>query len=447
MAGSFFDRVLKGGGLRAQLARGAGASFTFRIGAVLVGFALHLVLARTLSLEAYGTYTYAFSWATVLSFIARLGYTNSIVRFTADYVRREAFGALRGLLRQARTRVLLTSVIFAVVAGVVAARTGDGADEAFTLSLLLIPLLSLASLQDGVLRGLKRPGLAIAVDGVIRPGTTIVLLLGAAALGVAGSTEGAMLAMGGGAITALIVSRFWERRFLPTRARTEAPDYAGSREWTSVSLALLMMGSMSLIHNRADVIMLGWLQGPEEVALYAAASRFAVILLLPLQAVAAIAAPMIAESYGSEDRSALERIAGTSGLLITALTLPAAIAFILLGEYVLAIFGPEFRQGYSALVWLVLGQTVSAFCGCVAALMTMTSQQNLAALFNGGTAALNLVLNWFLIPRYGSTGAAIATGTSLGVQHLLMLSFVVRRMHVDPTAVTAGWRWLRGRAG
>lgn len=446
MAGPFIDRILNGGGLRAQLARGAGVSFTFRIGAVLLGFALHLVLARTLSLEAYGNYTYAFSWATVLSFVSRLGYTNSIVRFTADYVRREAWGALRGLLHHARARVLVVSIIFATTALLIGSRFSDGVDTTFYLSLLLIPLLSLASLQDGLLRGLKRPGLAIAVDGLVRPGATLVLLLAAALFGLDGSTEQAMLAMVGGSITALVLARIWERRHLPSRTRTEPPDHRGSREWTSVSLALLMMGSMSLIHNRADIIMLGWLRGPEEVALYAAASRFAVILLLPLQAVSAIAAPMIAESYGDTDRSDLQRIAGMSGLLVSAFTLPAAIAFIILGEHVLAIFGPEFQEGYSALVWLVLGQTVSALCGCVAVLMTMTSQHNTAALFNGATAALNLILNWLLIPRYGSMGAAIATGTSLGVQHVLMLTYVVRRLRIDPTALSAGWRWIRGRS-
>lgn len=429
------------------MARGAGVSFVFRIAAVLLGFILHLFLARTLSLEAYGTYTYAFSWATVLSFISRLGYTNSIVRFTADYVRGEAWGALRGLLRHARVRVLFVSILFAVAAAMVAARTPDGSNSIFHLSLLLIPLLSLASLQDGLLRGLKRPGLSIAVDGLVRPGATLVLLLGAAVFGYGGSAEGAMLAMVGGAVAALLVANIWERRFVPSAARTEMPDHAQSREWTSVSLALLMMGSMSLIHNRADIIMLGWLRGPEEVALYAAASRLAVILLLPLQAVSAMAAPMIAESYGHTDRSDLKRIASTSGLLIFAVTLPASIAFILLGEHILAIFGAEFQQGYSALVWLVFGQTVSALCGCVAVLMTMTSEHNKAALFNGATAALNLGLNWILIPRYGSMGAAIATGTSLGVQHVLMLIFVVRRIHVDPTAFSGVWKWLRPRSG
>jgi len=148
---------MTGTGLRAQLARGAGVSFGVRIGAVLLGFLLHLVFARTLDLEAYGTYSYAFSWATVLSFVGRLGYTNSIVKFTADYVRREAWGLLRGLMHHSTARVFMSSVLLASAAAAVTWRMSEGSVDIFYLSFLLIPLMSLASTKEGLLRGLKRP--------------------------------------------------------------------------------------------------------------------------------------------------------------------------------------------------------------------------------------------------------------------------------------------------
>lgn len=433
---------MSGGGLRAQLARGTSVAFGVQIGAVLLGFLLHLVFARTLDLEAYGIYTYAFSWATVLSFLGRLGLTNSIVRFTADYVSHEAWAPLRGLINLARTRVFLASVLITVMAAVVTWHTSKGSASVFYLSFFLIPLLSLASIKDGLLRGLKQPGLSTAIDGLVRPAVTLLCFVGALAFGIAGSKEGAMLATIAGAFAALGLASIWQRRVLPPAVLTATPDRSRSREWTSVSFALLLMGSMSLIHNRADTIMLGWLSGPEEVALYAVASRYAVILLLPLQAVGAIAAPMIAESYARSDQNSLKRIANASGLLIFVLTLPASIAFILFGDSMLAIFGPQFELGYSSLVLLILGQTFGALCGCVAFFMTMTSHQYAAALFNGSTAALNLALNWVLIPRYGSSGAAMATATAIVVQHVFMLIFVVRRLRIDPTFVSALWGWL-----
>jgi len=443
MVRRLIDRIRAGTGGGAELVRGSGISLIARVAAAGVGFLLHFVLARSLDLDVYGTYSFAFSWVVVLSFLGRLGLPNAIVRFAGEYSRLEQWPQLRGLIRYSHARVMVASgVIGLLAAGIVFFRSGT-ISTLTIFSLILLPIMSLLSLKEGLLRGLKRPGLSVAVDGLIRPALTILFFAAALAVGIDLSASVVMLATSGGAFAALLYGHYCERRVLHSGARAQEGDYSSSREWNSVSLALLLMGGMSLIHSRADAVMLGSLANAEEVAFYTAASRFAIVLLLPLQAVNAMAAPMIAGLYRRDSIAELRRVAGVSGLLIFGLTVPGSIFLVGYGEAALTVFGSEFRAGYSALQWLILGQTINALCGSVAFLMTMTRHQNVAAVLTGLTAALNLFLNWILIPNHGAAGAAMATGIAISIQNLLMLAFVVRKLNIDPTFFSLLWAGIR----
>jgi O-antigen/teichoic acid export membrane protein len=119
-------------------------------------------------------------------------------------------------------------------------------------------------------------------------------------------------------------------------------------------------------------------------------------------------------------------------------TVPTAAGVIVLGRFLLGLFGDEFVAAYPALVILAAGQIVNALCGTVGSLMIMTRLHREAATVFGGAAALNIALNAVLIPRFGLNGAAIATSTTVVLWNVVMVVLVVRKLGVNPTPFRLG---------
>ena len=95
-------RFVLGAGARESLRRltrrGAG-SLLVQVSSLGLGFVLAVILARTLSADGYGVYSYVFALITVLSVPAKFGLPVLIVREVARSRAHEAWGSLRGIIR------------------------------------------------------------------------------------------------------------------------------------------------------------------------------------------------------------------------------------------------------------------------------------------------------------------------------------------------------------
>ena len=84
---------------------------------------------------------------------------------------------------------------------------------------------------------------------------------------------------------------------------------------------------------------------------------------------------------------------------------------------------------------MAFGQLVNAAFGSAGTLLNMTGNER-ATLFGMTVAiALNVVMNFTLIPFFGGTGAAVATATSYLVSNVILWRMVGQRLHIDSTMV------------
>ena len=96
-------------------------------------------------------------------------------------------------------------------------------------------------------------------------------------------------------------------------------------------------------------------------------------------------------------------------------------------DFLLGLFGEEFKVGVTAFIFLSCGRLISSFSGSVGNILQMTGNQNIYARILLLGAILNVVLNLILIPAYGINGAAIASMSSLIVWNLSMVLVVKQR--------------------
>jgi len=117
-------------------------------------------------------------------------------------------------------------------------------------------------------------------------------------------------------------------------------------------------------------------------------------------------------------------------------SVPLVVIFFMFPEYLLGLFGEEFKIGVTAFIFLSCGRLVSSFSGSVGNILKMTDNQNIFGLLLFFGAIINICLNLFLIPSNnilsiygisGINGAAFASMCSLSFWNLAMVFFVRRK--------------------
>jgi PST family polysaccharide transporter len=183
----------------------------------------------------------------------------------------------------------------------------------------------------------------------------------------------------------------------------------------------LLLGSLAvMIYMRSDVLMLGKMAGFKAAGIYCAAAQITeACALLPL-ALAPALFPILVRwrklgpRYYKQQFGRLFLGAALAGLAISLFLTVAARPIVLL------LYGPQFLPAAKVLVihgWA----TIFVFLGIAQSGYDITEGLTWAATQRATIGAVtNIGLNFILIPKYGATGAAIATLISYGCSAFLL---------------------------
>lgn len=409
--------------------RGAAVVMAIRIiGAGLV-YASHVFLARWLGSFEFGIYAYVWVCVTILSSLATLGLTSAVVRFIPEYVTKKRWGRVAGIVRQSRLVTFSTAIVISGIGSCFIAVGAEFIAPYYLIPLYIgmacVPLFALILLYTELARGFGWLALAYLPQFIGRP---VFLIIGVGIILRVNQTTDGATAMGVAMLycftTVLLQALFFSNR-IPRAIRQARPVYH-TRYWARITFPLLLMQGFELFLYNTDMIMLGGFVDPDDIAVYTAAARTAGLICFVLYAVVAVAAPKYSALHAANKQTELRALVVAVVRWIFWPSLLFGIGLVIVGEPVLALFGPTFTSGYPVLVVLIIGNLVVASTGSSAPLLNVTGYQSTCASVFGSTVILNIVLNLVLIPQYGLMGAAIATATSMGVTSL-GLTIVVRR--------------------
>jgi O-antigen/teichoic acid export membrane protein len=154
--------------------------------------------------------------------------------------------------------------------------------------------------------------------------------------------------------------------------------------------------------------MLGYFATSKDVGIYGAVDRVIPLINLPLISLNSIFPPMISELYGKKDFVKIESLYKVETKWAISLGLPFFLVLSIFARPIMSIFGAGFAEGAIALIILSAAQMIIVTAGSQGQVLMMTGNQNLTLINNAFFAFTNIVLNYFLIPRYGILGAAVA---------------------------------------
>ena len=134
--------------------------------------------------------------------------------------------------------------------------------------------------------------------------------------------------------------------------------------------------------------------------------------------------PKLAEFFTNKDFFNLNEVLKKSRKVIVCVNLFFGIVLIVFGFQIFSLFGENYTNAYYPMVILVLGQMATSFFGSNAALLNMADKQHIYKNILVAATVLNLILNLFLIPKYGMIGAASSFVASLFFWNIVAFFYV-----------------------
>lgn len=434
------------------LFRGAGMSFAIRGSGVAIALVTQIALARALSTEHYGNYAYTVQLAGLLAVVGSLGFAQAAVRVIPaanvdrDTVRRLAF------IRYGVVISLLVPSLLGGFALLLERLWGVGLEEPFRTALLPVSVLLMATLTmlrlgQEIMRGDRKVLAAQIGEQVILPLGLLVLAGVVLAIGSelrAPFVLACQLTLTGLVAVALIALSL--RRF--HRANGQRPRHRepeGLASWIGTGLPLAAAGLMSGFLARGDLVVLGFVAEPEEIALYAAAARVAGLMIIGLAAVNAIAAPLFSELWHGGNRATLQSRVDTAAALAVLIALPVFAVLILLPRTVLELFGPDFVAAAPILQLLAAGNLVNVLAGPTGPLMVAAGRQRAYAVLTFLGIIVSVVAILVLERAFGLTGAALGSTTGVILLNGSIVRYLNRHEGLRSVATPKGLKALAGQ--
>lgn len=426
----------------ASVARGAVHAFLILAASAGLGYLVQTLLARVMTVHEYGSYTYANHWAEILAYPAGLGLHAAALKFVPSYQANQNPSALRGFVRSALLATLATGSALALATLLWAWTHAGPAFHIWVYAALLIPVHALVALYMQMSRAQGRIIAALAPPMVLRHlgvalGCALILWGGysrsAGAFMLALTlTMVAVLAAVGGVFHADL-----RRRHPGREMKTEWEP------WLRLSIPLLFSTLFMVLLGRVDLIALGAYRGAEEVALYNAALKTALLTNFVLLAIATAVTPKLALHRARNDHPALQKLLATSSLAAFIPSLFICAGLWLLGPWILSWFGDPYVAAYPALKVLVLGHLAAASVGLAGTILNLSGQAVRATAIYGTAVALDIMLCLLWIPKYGAVGAAWATVLAATLCNLVLVVEARRHLKLNPSIFTRAWLHLR----
>jgi O-antigen/teichoic acid export membrane protein len=420
-----------------KIAKGAGISFTGAFIGTALGYFSRMVIARFLGSSDYGLISLSFVILSIAATFSLMGFSTGVKRFVSFYKGKGDNGRIKGAVLGGLKICFLLSLILASIIFFYADWISIHVFHSPELTPVLriftigIPFWVLTVVFTSGTTGFQEIKYEIYTTYVFKDSFKLIAIVTAIVLGygVIGASVGWVLAIIGMSVLAFY---FLERKVFPI-LNTEVKAVSMDKELFFFSVPLTFAGLAGLIAGYTDTLMLGFFCTVSEVGIYNVAMPTASLLGIVVSAFGIIFMPVATELYARDKMDDLRNIYSSVTKWIFSIVLPIFLLMSLFSTSIIRImFGTEYIEGATALSILAVGYFVSALVGPGGLLLATYGRTKISMVGSFVGAGSNVLFNFILIPIYGITGAAIATGASMVLSGILNLFFVYRITKLQP---------------
>ncbi len=405
----------------------------------LLSFYLVITIARLLGVDGLGAYSTIFNYQAIFQILAGFGLKNLLIRDLAQKPGETGRYLLHGALVTLPFSLLSMAAMIALMMVLGYEESLFEASVILSLSLVAAALIDIC---EGVVAGAERLdfiGYTAIVENFLRVVISLICLW-----------QGLGLLALVWTFTALRFTRvmlyliFIFRQFAPLKFKL---DLAFAKNLALNARVFAATMACVTIYWKVDVSLLSKFGSMEDVGMYTAAYRFFMLSMVLVDSFVNSLFPMISNFFQASGE-AFERACKKSLQVLLVVTVPITLAFSLFAEpIILLVYGAKLAAAVPVLRWLIWALIPYAVSQIFAYALVASNNQRYDFFVNAASMAANIVLNWFLIQRYGYMGAVGAALIAICTYVVLQLPFVLTRvLHFNWKTLAAGVLKVAGAA-
>jgi O-antigen/teichoic acid export membrane protein len=414
--------------LSQRLARGA---FWILAGTGLargLGLLGSIAMARLLGAEQFGELGVIQSTVGLFSVFAGLGLGLTATKHVAEFRNTDPARASRILALSSRVAWgcgLLFALALAALADPLAERSlsAPHLTPLLRISAVLIWLGAVNGAQTGALSGLEAFKAIARVNLRTGLAACVLMILGVLLAGLTGAVWSLVASLALNCLLNHFALRAEARRAgltLTLRGGAEAEEW---RLLWSFSVPAMLCSVMILPVNWVGLTLLAHQSGGySELGIFNAANQWRTSILFVPQALAGIALPTLANLKQTGCRRQYVKVFWSNVGLIGAVASGIALAVVGASGWIMRTYGNGFSQGRMTLVLLSLAAIVMSVNQALGADVISQGRMWAGLIGNLVWAVTFLSLAWWLVPRQGALGLAMASLGSYPIQSVCLLA-------------------------
>ena len=216
------------------------------------------------------------------------------------------------------------------------------------------------------------------------------------------------------------------------RLRLDLNFPANTREIINYSTLIILGGSAAIVLLEVDKVMINQFIEIKNVAYYSVAGYIATVIAVPSRSMHNITYPLTAEILHKKDIKALKTLYQKSSLTLFIVSGLIFVLIVLNLNDLYNLLPESYRGGYVIVFIIGFARVYDALLGNNNAIMYNSDFYRALLLMGVVLAVLTILLNLWLIPKYGLDGAAIASFMAFFVYNTVKLGFVKYRFGIQP---------------
>ena len=400
----------------ASMIRDTGIMFTSRVARIVLGLATQSVLAWMLGAGMRGSYAVCIIFSSMLGLMFQLGIDVASVYFVASK---------RFTLSEAVTYILIYGSIGASLAVAVAWGAmhlpleffQKASPTSFRLALLLVAAAFFSNTIPQLLVAMQE-FLWSAILNVSMV-TVNLLLVGGLLLVFPKSVNAALV----GLIATSILSTLFAISILHCKykIRLVRPKLGSLLAIVSYGLRYYLGKLSNQLNFRVGTIILAFFAIESEIGLFSVASLLTTQALMIPDTLGTVLVPRVA----ADEKGRHELVAKCARVAGCICAVMLAVLCLVATPFVRIVFSPEFLPMVSLIRIIAIGVLFRSISKVFVPYLIGMNHPGTASLAVGAGVVANLLLLWFLMPRFGLDGAAMAmTGNYLASSAILTCAFV-----------------------
>ncbi|NUC70864.1 flippase [Haloterrigena sp. SYSU A558-1] len=403
-----------------------------------ISFIGKILIADHLGKVDYGFVSVGIVLVSTVNTVALLGLSNGVSRYLPRYSDKEMHERIisSGFFLIITSSLTISALLF-MFSEPIAIQIIQNRDATLVIRVFTViaPFAVVRSYFYGTVQGLEKTVPKVIVENVLDPVLRITLIGGAVAFSL--NQIGGIAAYSIPYVVTGILGLWYLVRRTPLSLKLPTKGVSGRggmyRELLTFSVPLAVSGAMSMVLSDIDTYFLTFYSNVGSVGVYHVIYPIATILTSFLEAFAFLTIPLISRHHSKDDFRGMRHLYKTVVKWTVALSLPTFLVFVLEPSTVISsTFGAEYAEGGTALAVLSVGFFIHGFAGPSLAALTSMGHNRLVMYDTIIVAAVNVVLNFFLVPKYGLLGAAVATMLSYFVSNALGVVQLYKFADIQP---------------